>query len=359
MGIVKNRVVRLNTQPEPLFKTPRDVDVILNSGCEDVRAVSGSSDEALGTVAKVAYRTPLDVFTNQVVHLTSDPKTQYRTPEGVPVVLKDNVVVVRPAVSTDSTLSVLSTSAYTVSTAKTREHGKDGNDYTNVSRQNQENLGRGFKTTTDITEIFNNPNMSIALDLNAMQAGAPKINSQPGVVSTDHAIEASNALRELCRQITKSNGSDKLTPFLLGSLQLALTYSTVREASYNDASAVTLATSEAEVLKYGDLKTTLYNVLEIKGYENSMRQYLRLFSLTTSHAIANGKLQPNEKVSMQHGVTKKWLPYTFDFMRPNYSYVNNNAVYAWQLAQETAFKRKQKSNQQEVHNTTELSRAIE
>ncbi|AVN99306.1 coat protein [Pistachio ampelovirus A] len=351
--IRNRRVVRATpiTGESNTFRTPQDIDVVLQTGFTDAGALT-AEDANLPELPTIAYvrrvvevpdrnePTPGDRVQGYVISRVAPVAGQpaeYRTPSDVVVTLVSGWRQVRQATVADSNLPLAPTDAYVV------------NVNASISASTT-----GLTTTTDISDIFNSPNISKVLDLVTLGAPSMTVSNYPGLVASEDAIAASNSLREVCHRVTGSDGTEVLTPFLLGVLQLALTYSTVREATPKSTQVVVLATPRSDRLGYVDVRTGLYKTLDPKGYENPMRQYLRLFSATTVQALINGKLAPNEKVAMQHGVTKKFLPYSFDFLRPSYDFMTGNSALAWQLAQKVAFSRKQKSNQQEIHNTIEL-----
>nr|QOE55613.1 CP [Closteroviridae sp.]UVT34987.1 coat protein duplicate 1-like protein [peony leafroll-associated virus]UXV25355.1 CPm [peony leafroll-associated virus] len=146
---------------------------------------------------------------------------------------------------------------------------------------------------------------------------------------------------------------------MLAILQSALTYSTCSTRYTINRGEIKISTDTGSTTVYtDDYVETIVSTLEGKGYLNPLRQYLRWWSNTTIHLIKTGILKPNEYVQARWGVTKKFLPYCFDFCVMSAKYNTRDEKLAAALARRTALSNAYKSfgkGNEELHNASELS----
>lgn len=209
------------------------------------------------------------------------------------------------------------------------------------------------KATTAV-DLFENLNSSLVLDSKEFGNLLARPAVEPGMLDIDTVKEVSKKLREYQTTLMNDTSNEATAAFLQGFLQCLVTYYTSPDMEVKENFGVHLGFGNNVFLPYAAIKQVVVNAVGSKSSENPLRQYGRLFTATIINLINNGKLQPNYKVLIQHGVPKRFQAYTLDCLRPSYLLYNPNQIRAWQLAQQAAFTRKTGSNQSTLHNTSEL-----
>nr|AHB87111.1 capsid protein [Grapevine leafroll-associated virus 1] len=317
---------------------------VISQNDDDYNVVRGGNivvprSPSLSGFGTSAYTIPAGEATAYVL------KTQYSKPEagtpeaGFPVVgvlPEENVFVKGPG-------------GYTLRLSRPSTGQRPG-DSEVVRRE----MGDKLKRTFNIAEIFTNPEMNVIFEPPKDMEVSVVVPTGPGLVTPAVATAISTELKNLCAEVMGNTDQKSLTDFFLAMLQLMLTFSTSPDTESKEEYFVNLYSNGERKLTYEKVKGDVVKGAEGSTFENPMRQNARLFSATAVHLILNEKLKPNQKVAMQHGVPKKFLPYTFDFRRPSYSQFSNDAIRAWQLAAESAFGRKSNVTSSVLRNTSEL-----
>nr|WKL05916.1 capsid protein [Lingue ampelovirus 1] len=208
-------------------------------------------------------------------------------------------------------------------------------------------------------ELFSKLGTTTVLDAKFFGPLVARPGVEPGTMDNFTAENVSKSLRSLQAGLMGDTSNDAMLAFILAFLQNLVTYYTSVDMEVKDEYGVTIGYRGSPFLSYASIKAAVENATTAKSYENPLRQYARLFTGTVISLINNGKLQPNYKVAAQHGVVRRYVAYTLDFLRPNYLLYNPNQIRAWQLAQQSAFSRKTGSNKNTLHNTSELGSSAE
>lgn len=203
-------------------------------------------------------------------------------------------------------------------------------------------------------ELFDNLASNLVLSVKAFDGLLAKPAVEPGMMDAESTKAVSDSLRQYQMELMNDDSNEAITAFLLGFLQNLVTYYTSHDVDTKLGFGVHLGYGDNIFLPYAQLKSRVESAVSGKGYDNPLRQYARMFTNTVINLINNGKLLPNYKVLIQHGVPKKFVAYCIDFLRPNYLTYNPNQIRAWQLAQQSAFDRKSSASTSTLHNTKEL-----
>ncbi|AFU08348.1 coat protein [Grapevine leafroll-associated virus 3m] len=191
----------------------------------------------------------------------------------------------------------------------------------------------------------------IALDLTGV-THKPKVINEPGKVSVEVAMKINAALMELCKKVMGTDDATAKTKFFLYVMQIACTFFTSSSAEFKEFDYV--ETDDGKKIYAVWVFDCIKQAAASTGYENPVRQYLAYFTPTFITATLNGKLVMNEKVMAQHGVPPKFFPYTIDCVRPSYDLFNNDAILAWNLARQQAFRNKTVTADNTLHNVFQL-----
>nr|UYR58722.1 coat protein [Grapevine leafroll-associated virus 3] len=191
----------------------------------------------------------------------------------------------------------------------------------------------------------------IALDLTGV-THKPKVINEPGKVSVEVAMKINTALTDLCKKVMGADDAATKTKFFLYIMQIACTYFTSSSAEFKEFDYV--ETDDGKKIFAVCMYDCIKQAAASTGYENPVRQYLAYFTPTFITATLNIKLVMNEKVMAQHGVPGKFFPYTIDCVRPSYDLFNNDAILAWNLAFQQAFRNKTVTADNTLHNVFQL-----
>nr|AFV67457.1 coat protein [Grapevine leafroll-associated virus 3] len=191
----------------------------------------------------------------------------------------------------------------------------------------------------------------IALDLTGI-THKPKVINEPGKVSVEVAMKINAALMELCKKVMGNDDATTKTKFFLYVMQIACTFFTSSSSEFKEFDYV--ETDDGKKIYAVWVYDCIKQAAASTGYENPVRQYLAYFTPTFITATLNGKLAMNEKVMAQHGVPPKFFPYTIDCVRPSYDLFNNDAILAWNLARQQAFRNKSVTADSTLHNVFQL-----
>nr|AHB87118.1 capsid protein [Grapevine leafroll-associated virus 1] len=215
-------------------------------------------------------------------------------------------------------------------------------------------MGDKLKLSFIIAEFFTNPEMNVIFEPPKDMEVSVVVSTGPGLFTPAVATAISTEFKNLCAEVMGNTDHTSLTDFFLAMLQLMLTFSTSPDTESKEEYFVNLSRNGERHLTYAKVEGAVVQGADGSTFDSPMRQYARLFSATAVHLILHGKLRPNEKVALHHGVPKRFLPYTFDFCRPSYSQFSNDAIRAWQLAAESAFGRKSNVTSSVLSTTSEL-----
>nr|QBZ78432.1 capsid protein [Grapevine leafroll-associated virus 3] len=191
----------------------------------------------------------------------------------------------------------------------------------------------------------------IALDLTGV-THKPKVINEPGKVSVEVAMKINTALVELCKKVMGSDDTTTKTKFFLYVMQIACTFFTSSSTEFKEFDYI--ETDDGKKIYAVWVYDCIKQAAASTGYENPVRQYLAYFTPTLITATLNGKLVMNEKVMAQHGVPPKFFPYAIDCVRPTYDLFNNDAILAWNLARQQAFRNKTVTADNTLHNVFQL-----
>nr|WNK15233.1 MAG: capsid protein [Grapevine leafroll-associated virus 3] len=191
----------------------------------------------------------------------------------------------------------------------------------------------------------------IALDLTGI-THKPKVINEPGKVSVEVAMKINAALMELCKKVMGSDDATTKTKFFLYVMQIACTFFTSSSTEFKEFDYI--ETDDGKKIYAVWVYDCIKQAAASTGYENPVRQYLAYFTPTFITATLNGKLMMNEKVMAQHGVPPKFFPYAIDCVRPTYDLFNNDAILAWNLARQQAFRNKTVTADNTLHNVFQL-----
>nr|AGG08744.1 coat protein [Grapevine leafroll-associated virus 3] len=191
----------------------------------------------------------------------------------------------------------------------------------------------------------------IALDLTGV-THKPKVINEPGKVSVEVAMKINAALMELCKKVMGADDAATKTKFFLYVMQIACTFFTSSSTEFKEFDYI--ETDDGKKIYAVWVYDCIKQAAASTGYENPVRQYLAYFTPTFITATLNGKLVMNEKVMAQHGVPPKFFPYTIDCVRPTYDLFNNDAILAWNLARQQAFRNKTVTADNTLHNVFQL-----
>nr|AKC34952.1 capsid protein [Grapevine leafroll-associated virus 3] len=191
----------------------------------------------------------------------------------------------------------------------------------------------------------------IALDLTGV-THKPKVINEPGKVSVEVAMKINTALVELCKKVMGSDDTTTKTKFFLYVMQIACTFFTSSSTEFKEFDYI--ETDDGKKIYAVWVYDCIKQAAASTGYENPVRQYLAYFTPTLITATLNGKLVMNEKVMGQHGVPPKFFPYAIDCVRPTYDLFNNDAILAWNLARQQAFRNKTVTGDNTLHNVFQL-----
>nr|AFP55712.1 coat protein [Grapevine leafroll-associated virus 3]AFP55715.1 coat protein [Grapevine leafroll-associated virus 3]AFP55721.1 coat protein [Grapevine leafroll-associated virus 3] len=191
----------------------------------------------------------------------------------------------------------------------------------------------------------------IALDLTGV-THKPKVINEPGKVSVEVAMKINAALMELCKKVMGADDAATKTKFSLYVMQIACTFFTSSSTEFKEFDYI--ETDDGKKIYAVWVYDCIKQAAASTGYENPVRQYLAYFTPTFITATLNGKLVMNEKVMAQHGVPPKFFPYTIDCVRPTYDLFNNDAILAWNLARQQAFRNKTVTADNTLHNVFQV-----
>nr|UYR58748.1 coat protein [Grapevine leafroll-associated virus 3] len=191
----------------------------------------------------------------------------------------------------------------------------------------------------------------IALDLTYV-THKPKVINEPGKVSVEVAMKINTALTDLCKKVMGADDAATKTKFKLYVMQIACTFFTSSSAEFKEFDYV--ETDDGKKIFAVWVYDCIKQAAEATGYETPVSQYLAYFTPTFITATLNGKLVMNEKVMALHGVPPKYDPYTIDCVRPSYDLFNNDAILAWNLARQQAFRNKTVTADNTLHNVFQL-----
>nr|UYR58745.1 coat protein [Grapevine leafroll-associated virus 3] len=191
----------------------------------------------------------------------------------------------------------------------------------------------------------------IALDLTVV-THKPKVINEPGKVSVEVAMKINTALTDLCKKVMGADDAAAKTNFFLYVMQIACTFFTSSSAEFKEFDYV--ETDDGRNIFAVWVYDCIKQAAASTGYENAVRQYLAYFTPTFITATLCGKLVMNEQVMAQHGVPPKFVPYKIDCVRPAYDLFNNDAILAWNLARQQAFRNKTVTADNTLHNVFQL-----
>nr|UYR58723.1 coat protein [Grapevine leafroll-associated virus 3] len=180
----------------------------------------------------------------------------------------------------------------------------------------------------------------------------PKVINEPGKVSVEVAMKINTALTDPCKPVMGADDAATKTKFLMYVMQIACTFFTSSSAEFTQFDYV--ETDDGMKIFAVWVYDCIKQAAASTGYENPVSQYLAYFTPTFITATLNGRLVMNEKVMAQHAVPPKSLPYTIDCVRPSYDLFNNDAILAWNLARQQAFRNKTVTADNTLHNVFQL-----
>nr|UYR58733.1 coat protein [Grapevine leafroll-associated virus 3] len=191
----------------------------------------------------------------------------------------------------------------------------------------------------------------IALDLTGVTHKAKVIN-EPGKVSVELAMKINAALMELCKKVMGADDAATKTKYFLYVMQIACTFFTSSSTEFKEFDYI--QTDDGKKIYAVWVYDCIKQAASSTGYENPVRQYLAYFTPTFITATLNGKQVMIEKVMAQHGVPPNFLAYTIDCGRPTYDLFNNDAISAWNLPRQQAFRPKTVTADNTLHNVFQL-----
>nr|UYR58742.1 coat protein [Grapevine leafroll-associated virus 3] len=180
----------------------------------------------------------------------------------------------------------------------------------------------------------------------------PKVINEPGKVSVEVPMKINAALMELCKKVMGADDAATKTKFSLYVTQIAYTFFTSSSTEFKEFDYI--ETDDGKKIYPVSVYECIKQAAASTGYENPVGQYLAYFTPTFITATLNGPLVMNEKVMAQHGVPPKFFPYTFDCVGPTYDLFNNDAILAWNLARQQAFRNKTVTADNTLHNVFQL-----
>nr|UYR58736.1 coat protein [Grapevine leafroll-associated virus 3] len=203
----------------------------------------------------------------------------------------------------------------------------------------------------DPDKLMKTMRKGIALDITGV-THKPKVINEPGKVSVEVAMKINTALTDLCKKVMGADDAATKTKFSLYVMQIACTFFTSSSAEFKEFDYVETDDGKKGIRSVG--VDCIKQAAASTPYENPVRQYLAYFTPTFITATLNGRLVMNEKVMAQHGVPPKFVPYTIDCVRPSYDLFNNDAILAWNLARQQAFRIKTVTADNTLHNVYQL-----
>ncbi|QZB90245.1 CPm [Pineapple mealybug wilt-associated virus 6] len=170
------------------------------------------------------------------------------------------------------------------------------------------------------------------------------------------ALQVNTRLKRVARQIGIGNENRELVVFMMGVIQLFLTFSTVKNIEVKESYYVEIPIKGNFVrLSYDSVRRAILDAQLDGSQTNKVRTYMRYYAHTTIAGLLNGSLTPAYSAAAKHGVPKKYLPYCFDFALLDSRYYNSDILKANSLANAWAIKLASlKRAEKEVHSIFEL-----
>lgn len=213
-------------------------------------------------------------------------------------------------------------------------------------------------TVTDMKTFMTKPSASTVFDFSKIKVPRHVDPIIPGVVLSEHAILAFEALKQwgIAQGLTDSDAD--LAALVTGTVQNMTSFSTSTRATPKPTNYTSLVGASKTGLKLtqADVNQIIGGTLSTYGYENPLRQFGRSISSAIISLTAGGYVQPNYKMCIQRGLPPQYYAYGADCILVDARHHGFDASLAAELAKMVAINRNSNANTN-VHNLYEYTSA--